>query len=311
VNKEYQKFGRENFEKGTALLTATGANQQGDAFRYLWEAYENFLDGLPVPASTMREKNNAFEDFLVKRELAAHFIEGTFGLPEAGLLADLQPRIFHEQTFQRTGEKRTDEHDAYASDYDRLRSGLGPKKPIARLLNLLYVVRNNLQHGQKVLPNEWPAMKQRNLQIFHLVAPVQRRLVLRLFETVWADGVFVYGTLRPASTRFNLIRDLAQTKGDKYFVSGKLYDLGDHPGLVLGAGDRVPGEILHNDRLHELLRRVDEIEGSDFIRRLYWTTPAVDSDESALTWIYEYRGKTSGIRRCRGGIWPKSVDITA
>ena len=59
----------------------------------------------------------------------------------------------------RTGEKRSDEHDAFASDYERFRSGRPIKEPIARLLNLLAVVRNNLQHGQKPLPNDWPEMR--------------------------------------------------------------------------------------------------------------------------------------------------------
>jgi gamma-glutamylcyclotransferase (GGCT)/AIG2-like uncharacterized protein YtfP len=308
VSSDYQKWATANFQSGTASLQPGQPESLRDGFRNLWEAYENFLDGMPVlPGSTIRDRYKAFEGLLVQRDLVPHFVERVLRLPEAGLLADLQPRIFREQTFQRTRERRTDEHDAYASDFDRIRSGRRPKEPLARLLNLLAVVRNNLQHGQKILPDEWPEMRERNLEIFRIAAPIQHRVVLSLFETLWADGLFAYGTLRPVSTRFDLVRDLVKTTTETYYVSGKLYDLGEYPALVLGAGDRVPGEILRSDRLHELVLRVDGIEGNDFARRLCWAT-SLGGGERALAWVYEYRGPTSGVPRCRQGVWPRPAE---
>ena len=149
-------------------------------------------------------------------------------------------------------------------------------------------------------------MRERNLEIFRVAAPVQHRVVLTLFETLWADGLFGYGTLRPASTRFDLVHDLVTTTSGTRYVSGKLYDLGEYPGLVLGSGDSVPGEILHSDRLHELLLRVDGIEGHDFARRLFWAMSS-EGGERALCWVYPYGGSTSGVPRCRQGIWPRPV----
>lgn len=308
MNSDYQKWAVANFQSGTGCLDAGQPDSLRDGFRNLWDAYENFLDGMPVlPGSTIRDRNRAFEGLLIERNLVSHFTERVLRLPEAGLLADLQPRIFHEQTFQRTGERRTDEHDAYASDCDRIRSGRRAKEPLARLLNLLAVVRNNLQHGQKILPQEWPEMRERNLEIFRVAAPVQHRVVRTLFETVWADGLFAYGTLRPASTRFALVHDLITTTSGTCYVLGKLYDLGDYPGLVLGSGDRVPGVILRSDRLHELLLRVDGIEGHDFARRLCWAMSS-ERREGALCWVYEYGGSTSAVSRCEQGIWPQPME---
>lgn len=154
------------------MLDAAVPGKSRDAFRALWEAYENFLDGFPVLGESIRKRNVAFEDLLRERGLFARFVEQVTRLPAAGRLADLEPRIFSEDCFQRTGKKRTDEHSAYASDYEHIRSGCRPKEPLARLLNLLYVIRNNLQHGQKVLPEEWSEMRRRNLEVFCLVAPV-------------------------------------------------------------------------------------------------------------------------------------------
>lgn len=246
MNKEYTKFGRENFERGTSLLRDETPEALRDAFRTLWEAYENFLNGAPVLSENMRYRNTAFEALLRERGLLEHFVEGVLMRPEAGLLADLEPRIFSEARFQRTGERRTDEHDAYASDYERIRSGRRSKEPVARLLNLLYVIRNNLQHGQKVLPEEWPQMRQRNLEVFLLAAPVQRHIVATLFETLWADGVFVYGTLRSSSSNFASVQDLVDKADDAYLINGKLYDCGIYPGLAIGLGDQIRGEILRS-----------------------------------------------------------------
>jgi len=254
-----------------------------------------------LAGKTMRDRNVGFESMLRARGLLEHFVQRVLRRPEAGLLADLDPRLFHEQTFKNSGSRRTDEHDAYASHYERMRSGRNPKEPVARLLTLLYVVRNNLEHGQKVLSEDFPEMTKRNLAVLNLAAPLQRSMVKTLFETLWADGLFAYGTLRPSSCRFSLVEDLVERVEGEYFVCGKSYDRGTYPGLVLGDGDRIPGEVLRSSRLHELLARTDDIEGADFKRRLSWARPSSPERELALVWIYEFASDTSRLTRYTGG----------
>ncbi|MGH8544663.1 MAG: gamma-glutamylcyclotransferase [Gammaproteobacteria bacterium] len=290
LNREYQKFARENFERGARSLDSNAPEDLREAFRTLWEAYENFLDGMAFPAETIRKRNVAFETMLHERGLHDHFVGRVLGLSEAGLLADLAPRICHEETFQRTGQRRAHEHKAYASDYERIRSGGKPRQPVARLLSLLYVVRNNLQHGQKILPQEWPEMRNRNLIVFRLTAPLQRGIVQTLFETICADGVFAYDTLRSSSPGFSMIEKLVDDVVGDYFVSGKLYDLGTHRGLVIGHGEEIRGEILRSARLHELLALTDNIEGAQFRRRLSWARHNSIDGELALVWVYEFVG---------------------
>ncbi len=293
MDTAYRKFGRENFEAGVRQLNAGSPEGLRDAFRSFWDAYENYLDGAAVPADTIRARNAAFEARLLEAGLHAHFMQNVLSCKEAGLLADLKPRIFREEHFQHTKERRTDDHDAFSSDYERFRSGRPAKEPVARLLNLLAVVRNNLQHGQKVLPEDWREMRERNLRIFELVAPIQHRLVALLFETRWADGVFTYGTLRVSGSSHDLVRDLIDSVQSGYSVTGKLYDLGTHPGLVVGTGSPVSGDVLRSTRLHELLARADEIEGVQFKRRLVWAHPERDPNLSLLVWVYEYVGDVS------------------
>lgn len=287
---DYRRFGRANFDKGTRRMKDDSPDALRDAFRSLWGAYENYLDDSPDLGGNIRNRNRAFEDHLRSAGLHADFTQNVFGCSEAGLLADLTPRIFQEQLFQKDGQKRTDEHNAFSSDYERFRGGRPAKAPVARMLNLLAVVRNNLQHGQKVLPKDWAEMRRRNLEIFKLVAPIQHRLVTRLFETLWADGLFAYGTLRSSGPSYELVSNLVDSVARGYHLKGSLYDLGDHTGVVIGSGGTVVGDLLRSVRLHELLARADEIEGVQFERRLTWVDSESSPEQSALAWVYEYKG---------------------
>lgn len=125
MHSDYRKFARENFETGLRYLASDEAR---DAFRSLWDAYENYLDGAQVFGANLRERNSAFEADLRPSGLHAHFLRSVLSCPEAGILADLMPRIFREELFQRSGEQRTDEHDAFTSDYERFRSGRRTKE---------------------------------------------------------------------------------------------------------------------------------------------------------------------------------------
>ncbi len=78
--------------------------------------------------------------------------------------------------------------------------------------------------------------------------------------------VFVYGTLRRGgggamSVRFPGARFIADAQ-----VTGSLYDLGAHPGLLLNAsGSPVTGEVYEVD--DELLSKLDDFEAASRYRR--------------------------------------------
>ncbi|MEO6017962.1 MAG: gamma-glutamylcyclotransferase family protein [Polaromonas sp.] len=70
--------------------------------------------------------------------------------------------------------------------------------------------------------------------------------------------VFVYGTLRRGEQRdINLLLPTPVFRGQAT-VSGVLYDLGDYPGMRLGGGQPVQGEVYQI--APELERLLDEIE---------------------------------------------------
>jgi gamma-glutamylcyclotransferase (GGCT)/AIG2-like uncharacterized protein YtfP len=95
--------------------------------------------------------------------------------------------------------------------------------------------------------------------------------------------LFVYGKLRSGGA-LGMDRHFPGSKsaGDAT-VNGRLYDLGDYPGLVLDdAGSPTRGEVYEIDE--ETLRKLDEVEAAaDYYRKL---TEATLSNQKRTCWIY-------------------------
>ena len=163
------------------------------SFREYW--YENYLDWcFPRLSETepFRKRFQRFEKYLQSVLVHDVFLSRLFALDEAKSLAELQPRIFREHT----GATSTSAHETFASDYARYARGQKPKEPIARLLYLLYTVRCNDQHGQKILPEEWEEIRRRNELVFSLTVPLLAILDELIMTFFVATGIFSYGTLQ-------------------------------------------------------------------------------------------------------------------
>jgi gamma-glutamylcyclotransferase (GGCT)/AIG2-like uncharacterized protein YtfP len=111
--------------------------------------------------------------------------------------------------------------------------------------------------------------------------------------------LFVYGTLaeHPPGEIADVVQQLELIGDGSIF--GRLYDLGEYPGAILGSRpDKIFGKLL---RLPErdaetLLRRLDAYEGYDpkdpasslFVRRRI--TINRPNRSPVIGWVYEYRG---------------------
>jgi gamma-glutamylcyclotransferase (GGCT)/AIG2-like uncharacterized protein YtfP len=96
--------------------------------------------------------------------------------------------------------------------------------------------------------------------------------------------VFVYGTLRSGgagamAVRFPTAKFIAEAK-----VSGRLYDLGAYPGLLLNAADSlVLGEVYEVD--DETLNELDEFEATSHYQRRQAEISL--GANSRICWTYE------------------------
>ena len=132
-----------------------------------------------------------------------------------------------------------------------------------------------------------------------------------LSDTPRPGHVFVYGTLRRGgSNDINHLKPRPLCLG-RAAVRGTLFDLGDYPGLQLGDGGEVAGEIYTLPP--GLEARLDDIEevhpqGKDeYIKRVIWVTPdepAGPSVRPLACLLYEINLRyTLGCRVVASGDW--------
>ena len=111
--------------------------------------------------------------------------------------------------------------------------------------------------------------------------------------------VFVYGTLRRGGPMHALlepgVRWVAAAR-----MRGRLYDLGNFPGLAEGrSGDWVHGE-LYRIQSADLLDSLDRYEGRAYRRVVRDALPA-DGGASVACWVYLFGGSLRGRRRIASG----------
>ena len=117
--------------------------------------------------------------------------------------------------------------------------------------------------------------------------------------------VFVYGTLKPGQSRWQVLAPFAvRAESDvEDSASGRLFDTGyGWPAAVFAPGvdDRVPGVVitLAPDSVDDALAVLDEVEGVDsgLFRRVL-----IDVDGRPC-WTYHWPGTTEGFQRIDS--WP-------
>jgi len=111
-----------------------------------------------------------------------------------------------------------------------------------------------------------------------------------------ADRLFVYGTLRPDRAPAEIVDIVAQFhRLGEGTVHGRLYDLGDYPGIVLDPkAGQVKGEIFAIPQSPGALARLDAYEEyhpaarreSLFLRRK--TTVTLTNGTQSQCWVYVY-----------------------
>jgi gamma-glutamylcyclotransferase (GGCT)/AIG2-like uncharacterized protein YtfP len=127
--------------------------------------------------------------------------------------------------------------------------------------------------------------------------------------------LFVYGTLLPGRAPTEITPTLRRLRavGDG-FVRGRLYDLGEYPGVVLDeTGEKIPGKIFRLPEEPEVLKRLDEYEefdaaqpeGSLFVRK-EWPVTRRSGSKKLICWVYVYNPHAGVAPTAAPGDFPKS-----
>jgi len=275
---------------------------KGQNFDECWYVFENYLDR-DFPHSGERDNFRArlerFENYLKQVLVHESVWRKIYRLDITKNLAELQPLIFRERS------QDTSAHKAFSSDYSRFARGQKPKQPLVRLLNLLYAVRCNVQHGQKILPDEWQEIRKRNEIIFSLTTPILRKIDELLITLFVTTGVFAYGTFQTAENDNRFPCPVNRTDGVR--IKGHLYNLGDYPAWRYDTWGCVYGCILRPPLQFRLkfIDFCDEVEGNSFERRLVLAY-GDDDNPQHIVWVYHYRHEPDLNKRINEGVWKGS-----
>jgi len=127
--------------------------------------------------------------------------------------------------------------------------------------------------------------------------------------------LFVYGSLLPGQAPAEIAPtvDRLKTVGDG-FVRGRLYELGEYPGLVLDeTGEKIPGKIFRLPEEPEVLKRLDDYEefdpdqpeGSLFVRQKLTVTRS-GQNRKLTCWVYVYNPHAGAVPAIGPGEFPKA-----
>jgi gamma-glutamylcyclotransferase (GGCT)/AIG2-like uncharacterized protein YtfP len=114
--------------------------------------------------------------------------------------------------------------------------------------------------------------------------------------------LFVYGTLRRGfENRYAHLLDGSARYLGTARVRGRLYDLGQYPGIRLGgdATQWVTGDLFRLRNADSTLATLDAYEGSEFER--VSATAELPGGERLPCWIYEYKWDVADDRRIVSG----------
>jgi gamma-glutamylcyclotransferase (GGCT)/AIG2-like uncharacterized protein YtfP len=134
-------------------------------------------------------------------------------------------------------------------------------------------------------------------------------------QTPLVNAVFVYGTLMRKECRHAILVQHEITESEPATGRGSLYDLGEYPALVLGAGRpiAVQGELHRARDIGALLATLDRVEG--FVgygseRSLYVRTLASvrGASRASRAWTYVMTQVPPEARELAGGDWRRRGD---
>ena len=119
--------------------------------------------------------------------------------------------------------------------------------------------------------------------------------------------LFVYGHLRRGHVGYRLLELEQRTAWlGEARIHGRLYDLGDYPGLILDSKSVVHGEVLAFDdaTLWALLDDYEDHDPASPETSEYRRVEVDLSDGIGRAWVYVYNRSVEGRAPMPSGVWP-------
>jgi gamma-glutamylcyclotransferase (GGCT)/AIG2-like uncharacterized protein YtfP len=193
-------------------------------------------------------------------------------------------------------KKACEKHLELANAYNRWNKEQTLKlaeRAVKKLADLLFVIRSNIQHGEKTPRGPDSEKVKRDQEVCHLARPVIQRLLSAILGNP-DQRLAVYGTLRRGQPNHSMLAKL-DGKWRNAHVRGELIDRNGLQHFTWNVlGSKVAVEILHSADLEARWIDLDRFEGASY--RRIWIVAAGDRDELAVTNIYTSEDSASGSR---------------
>jgi gamma-glutamylcyclotransferase (GGCT)/AIG2-like uncharacterized protein YtfP len=166
--------------------------------------------------------------------------------------------------------KASDEHRQLHSAWERFHEGAdgsSAEQVVKKVAQLLYVIRNNIAHGEKTMHGPDKQKIERDRLVAVDASAVLDMVLDELLDRP-STRLAVYGSLRPGEPNHSEIASVegTWTAGS---ISGIVTDRMGFPSLSWQtSGDNIELDVLKSDQLLEHWARIDEFEGSGYIRSL-------------------------------------------
>lgn len=242
-----------------------------DALNSLWNAAAQLV-GDPEPSERSSIKR------LFREGMAADLARWLFLQDGIRALAEFRPYIQAESVLRdvlpgkalNSTQRRSaeDYHSKFARDFGSHRTGdLTDANLHDRLGDVLYVIRNNIQHGNKTPYGPDPDKAKRDNDVSRIAAPVLDDCVEALFGMP-SQKLACYGTLRPGAPNHGVMAEIpgrwwsGDVRGARSTVAGLpafRWDTARDPANV---------DVLESSELPKHWAKLDEFEGASYRRSL-------------------------------------------
>jgi gamma-glutamylcyclotransferase (GGCT)/AIG2-like uncharacterized protein YtfP len=182
----------------------------------------------------------------------------------------------------------TEEHRKLQNAFSELQSHQSAEsvdRALKWLVELLYVIRSNIAHGEKTPYGPDLQKADRDRTVSAMALPVQR-LILDLLLDRPSHRLAAYGTLQPGGPNSQLL-DACSGKWDSCTVNGDLIEKNGLPVLRYSPiAPDVNAKLLTSPLLAQFWENLDSFEGKEYVRHLI---PVHVEDNCVVAHAYVHR----------------------
>ena len=183
-------------------------------------------------------------------------------------------------------KKATEEHKkvntAYRDYLEHMSENKLRERVIEHVAELLYIVRSNIDHGEKTPFGPDLAKKERDEKVCMCIVPLEEMLLDMLLDKP-SQKLISYGTLGPGKANHSLVSDL-KGRWQECFIHGILEKNQGLPQFSWDpARSKQKGSLFISEDLPSNWDRIDKFEGAKYKRRL---VPTETGTNIAIAYAY-------------------------